>query len=164
MRLRLQEPVRSCRPRLCRFDSRAAPSSRIRALAREELDRCSALGVSGPLGASLRTLGLIEPGVSGIGRLEQAVAHLQRSPTRLEHELALLELGGATRRGGRRADARKPLREALDLTLACGADAIAVRPHDELVAAVPAPAETQPKAASTSPSPTCAALAWPPTA
>lgn len=122
------------------------------------------IGVSGPLGASLRTLGLIEPGVSGIGRLEQAVAHLQRSPTRLEHELALLELGGATRRGGRRADARKPLREALDLTLACGADAIAVRPHDELVAAVPAPAETQPKAASTSPSPTCAALAWPPTA
>jgi DNA-binding CsgD family transcriptional regulator len=106
-----------------------------RALAREELERCRAFGAPGPLGTSLRTLGLIEPGVSGIGLLEQAVAHLQRSPARLEHALALLELGAATRRAGRRADAREPLREALDLARACGADAIAVRAHDELVAA-----------------------------
>jgi DNA-binding CsgD family transcriptional regulator len=104
-------------------------------LAGEELERCRAFGASGPLGTSLRTLGLIEPGVSGIGLLEQAVAHLQRSPARLEHALALLELGAATRRAGRRADAREPLREALDLARACGADAIAVRAHDELVAA-----------------------------
>jgi DNA-binding CsgD family transcriptional regulator/Flp pilus assembly protein TadD len=106
-----------------------------RVLAREELERCSAFGAPGPLGASLRTLGLIEPGGSGIGLLEQAVAHLQRSPARLEHALALLELGAATRRAGRRADAREPLREALELARACGADAVAVRAHDELVAA-----------------------------
>jgi DNA-binding CsgD family transcriptional regulator/Flp pilus assembly protein TadD len=106
-----------------------------RALAREELERCTAFGAPGPLGASLRTLGLIEPGVSGIRLLEQAVACLQRSPARLEHALALLELGAATRRAGRRADARKPLREALELARACGADAIAVRAHDELIAA-----------------------------
>ena len=106
-----------------------------RALAREELDRCGAFGAPGPLGASLRTLGLIEPGVSGIGLLEQAVAHLRRSPARLEHALALLELGAATRRAGRRADAREPLREALELARACGADAVAVRAHDELIAA-----------------------------
>ena len=106
-----------------------------RALAGEELERCRAFGASGPLGTSLRTLGLIEPGVSGIGLLEQAVAHLQLSPARLEHALALLDLGAATRRAGRRADAREPLREALDLARACGADAIAVRAHDELVAA-----------------------------
>jgi DNA-binding CsgD family transcriptional regulator len=106
-----------------------------RALAREELERCTAFGAPGPLGASLRTLGLIEPGVSGIGLLEQAVAHLQRSPARLEHALALLELGAATRRAGRRAAAREPLREALELARVCGADAVAVRAHDELVAA-----------------------------
>jgi DNA-binding CsgD family transcriptional regulator len=106
-----------------------------RALAREELERCRAFGAPGPLGASLRTLGLIEPGVSGIGLLEQAVANLQRSPARLEHALTLLELGAATRRVGRRADAREPLREALELARACGADAVAVRAHDELVAA-----------------------------
>lgn len=106
-----------------------------RALAREELECCRAFGAPGPLGASLRTLGLIEQGDSGIGLLEQAVAHLQPSPARLEHALALLELGAATRRAGRRADAREPLREALELARACGADAVAVRAHDELVAA-----------------------------
>ena len=106
-----------------------------RALAREELERCRAFGAPGPLGASLRTLGLVEPADSGIGLLEQAVAHLQRSSARLEHALALLELGAATRRGGRRAEARGPLREALELARACGADAVTVRAHDELVAA-----------------------------
>jgi len=106
-----------------------------RALAREELDRCSAFGAPGPLGASLRTLGLIESGAAGIELLEQAVACLQRSPARLEHAIALLELGAATRRAGRRADAREPLREALELARACGADAIAMRAHDELIAA-----------------------------
>jgi DNA-binding CsgD family transcriptional regulator len=106
-----------------------------RALAREELDRCRAFGAPGPLGISLRTLGLVEPGDSGIELLEQAVAELQRSPRRLEHALALLELGAATRRAGRRADARKPLREALELARACGAETIAVRAQDELVTA-----------------------------
>jgi DNA-binding CsgD family transcriptional regulator len=106
-----------------------------RALAREELERCTAFGAPGPLGVSLRTLGLIEPGVSGIGLLDQAVTHLQRSPARLEHALALLELGAATRRAGRRGDARELLREALELARGCGADAIAVRAHDELIAA-----------------------------
>ncbi len=106
-----------------------------RALAREEFERCSAFGAPGPLGGSLRALGLIEPGVSGIELLEQAVAHLQRSPARLEHALALLELGAATRRAGRRADAREPLREALELARACGADAVVLRAHDELIAA-----------------------------
>jgi DNA-binding CsgD family transcriptional regulator/tetratricopeptide (TPR) repeat protein len=106
-----------------------------RALAREELERCRAFGAPGPLGASLRTLGIVESGDSGISLLEQAVAHLQRSPARLEHALALLELGAAMRRAGRRADAREPLREALELARVCGADAIAVRAHDELVAA-----------------------------
>jgi DNA-binding NarL/FixJ family response regulator len=58
-----------------------------------------------------------------------------QSSARLEHALALLELGAAIRRTGRRADAREPLREALELAGACGADAIAARAHDELVTA-----------------------------
>jgi DNA-binding CsgD family transcriptional regulator len=106
-----------------------------RGLAREEFERCRAFGAPGPLGASLRTLGLIEPGIPGFGLLEQSVACLQRSPARLEYALALLELGAAIRRAGRRADAREPLREALELARACGADAVAARAHDELVAA-----------------------------
>jgi DNA-binding CsgD family transcriptional regulator len=105
------------------------------ALAHEELERCQAFGAEGPIGASLRTLGLLEQGESGIGLLEQAVDHLQRASARLELALALLELGAAIRRAGRRADARGPLREALELARACGADAIAARAHDELVTA-----------------------------
>jgi DNA-binding CsgD family transcriptional regulator len=106
-----------------------------RALAREELERCRAFGAPGPLGISLRTLGLIEPGASGIRLLEQAVAHLEPSRARVEHALALLELGASTRRAGRRAEARAPLREALELARACGADAVAARAHEELVTA-----------------------------
>jgi tetratricopeptide (TPR) repeat protein len=64
-----------------------------RALASEELERCRAFGAQAPLGASLRTLGLLERGDAGIELLEEAVAHLERSPARLEHALALVELG-----------------------------------------------------------------------
>lgn len=106
-----------------------------RVLAREELERCRAFGAPGPLGISLRTLGILEPGDAGIGLIEQSVAELQRSPRRLEQAVSMLELGAAIRRAGRRADARKPLHEALDLARACGADAVAVRAHEELVAA-----------------------------
>jgi DNA-binding NarL/FixJ family response regulator len=78
---------------------------------------------------------VIERGAAGIELLEEAVAHLERSPARLEHALALVELGAAIRRAGRRADAREPLRQALELARVCGADAIAARAHDELVTA-----------------------------
>ena len=85
--------------------------------------------------STLRTLGLIEQGDAGIELLEESVAHLEQSTARLEHAVALLELGAAIRRAGRRADAREPLREALELARVCGADAIAARAHDELVTA-----------------------------
>jgi DNA-binding CsgD family transcriptional regulator len=106
-----------------------------RALASEELERCRAFGAQAPLGASLRTLGLLERGDAGIELLEEAVAHLERSPARLEHALALVELGAAIRRAGRRADAREPLRKALELARVLGAEAVATRAHDELVSA-----------------------------
>lgn len=106
-----------------------------RELAREELERCLAFGAPGPLGMAFRALGLVEPGQTGIELLEQAVAQLEQSARRLEQAIALLELGAAIRRAGRRADARAPLRAALELAGACGADAIAARAHEELVTA-----------------------------
>ena len=106
-----------------------------RALAREELERCRAFGAQAPLGASLRTLGLLERRDAGIELLEEAVAHLERSPARVEHALALVELGAAIRRAGRRADAREPLRKALELARVSGAEVVATRAHDELVSA-----------------------------
>jgi DNA-binding CsgD family transcriptional regulator len=105
------------------------------ALAHEEVERCRAYGAEAPLGVSLRALGVVEQGDAGMERLEEAVVHLERSPARLEHARALLELGAAIRRAGRRADAREPLREALALARACGADAVAARAHEELVTA-----------------------------
>jgi len=118
-------------PLLASFDRQ----DEARALAREDVERCRAFGAPGPLGTALRSLGLVEPGETGIELLEQSVAQLEQSPRRLEHALALLELGAAVRRAGRRADAREPLRQALELASACGADAIAARAHDELVTA-----------------------------
>jgi DNA-binding CsgD family transcriptional regulator/tetratricopeptide (TPR) repeat protein len=106
-----------------------------RTLAREELERCRAFGAQAPLGKALRTLGLIEQDDAAIELLEESVAQLEQSPARLEHALALLELGAAIRRAGRRADAREPLRQALELAHGCGADAVAARAHDELVTA-----------------------------
>jgi DNA-binding CsgD family transcriptional regulator len=106
-----------------------------RALAREELERCRAFGVQGSLGIALRTLGLVESGDTAIELLRQAADELEQSPRRLEHALGLLELGAATRRAGRRSEARTPLRAALELARACGADAVASRAHEELVAA-----------------------------
>ena len=87
------------------------------------------------LGIALRALGRVEPGDEGIELLEQAVIELEASPARLEQAISRLELGAAIRRAGRRADAREWLREALELARACGADAVAVRAHDELVTA-----------------------------
>jgi DNA-binding CsgD family transcriptional regulator len=138
---RLEQEWEIRTPALSTWRSEAAPllaslgrHDEARAAAREELERCTAFGAPGPLGVALRTLGLLEPGLPGIRLLEQAAACLQRSPARLEHAVTLLELGAATRRAGRRADAREPLRDALELARACGADTIAVRAHDELVA------------------------------
>jgi DNA-binding CsgD family transcriptional regulator len=104
-------------------------------LAREEVERCRAFGAAGPLGTALRALGAIVPGLDGIALLNEAVAVLGGSSARLEHAVALLDLGAAVRREGRRAEARKPLLQALDLARGCGAEAVAARVHDELIAA-----------------------------
>ncbi len=102
------------------------------ALASEDVDRSRAFGDPRALGISLRAAGLA---LAQPGLLEESVAVLRPSPARLELALSLLELGAAHRRGGRRTDAREPLREAVALAGTCGATAVAARAHDELVAA-----------------------------
>jgi DNA-binding CsgD family transcriptional regulator len=103
-----------------------------RRLIDEELARCRAFGAPRPLGVALRTAGLLD---GDLDLLAEAVEVLAASPARLEHAHALVELGAAQRRAGRRADARAPLRDAIDLATQCGADPLAARAHDELVAA-----------------------------
>jgi DNA-binding CsgD family transcriptional regulator/tetratricopeptide (TPR) repeat protein len=129
-------------PAFCTWRADAAPllaalDRRAEALrlAREELERCRAFGAAAPLGGALRTLGALVPSEGGIALLEEAVGVLERSPARLEQALALVELGAARRRAGRRAEAREPLRAALELAVACGASIVATRAHDELITA-----------------------------
>lgn len=57
------------------------------------------------------------------------------SPCALEHARGLVELGAALRRANRRADARTPLRRALDLGERDGMLLLAGRARDELHAA-----------------------------
>ena len=60
---------------------------------------------------------------------------LADSPAQLEHTRVLVDLGAALRRANRRADAREPLRRALDLAERHGMRLLARRARDELHAA-----------------------------
>jgi DNA-binding CsgD family transcriptional regulator len=73
-------------------------------------------------------------GLEGIELLEEALAGTTNSPRRLQVAHALVDLGELLRRQGRRADARKPLREGFDLARRCGAARIAKRANGELEA------------------------------
>jgi len=88
-------------------------------------------GTAGAIGTALRGAGLIDGNVEV---LREAVVDLAQSPLRLEHARALVELGAALRRGGRRSEARAPLREALALADECGGTAVRERAREELAA------------------------------
>jgi DNA-binding NarL/FixJ family response regulator len=104
------------------------------ALATEEVELARRFGAPGTVGRALRIVGTIER-EDGLDHLREAVEVLRDSPAQLEHAKALGALGAALRRAGKRADAREPLREALDLAHRCGAHGLAERTREELVAA-----------------------------
>jgi len=91
-------------------------------------------GTSRVKGIALHCQGIVEGGEPGTELLREAVAMLRRSPARLELARALTDLGAALRRANSRAEARGPLREALDMARQEGALAVARRAHDELEA------------------------------
>ena len=100
-------------------------------LAAEELRLARELGGSRVIGLSLRAVGLVD---GAIAPLEESAAVLARSGAVLEHARALVDLGSSLRRARRRADARLPLREGLELAIRCGAQVLAQRARDELLA------------------------------
>jgi DNA-binding CsgD family transcriptional regulator len=106
-----------------------------RAGAQRMLREAHGWGTERAIGMALRAAGLVEGGASGLNLLEQATAVLERSPARLEHAHALVDLGVALRQAGRNVPAREPLRRALDLANACGAPPLADRARRELRAA-----------------------------
>ena len=91
-------------------------------------------GAPRTVGISLRALGLVEGGQAGEQLLREAVEVLADSPARLEHARALVDLGALLRRDNRRSEARKLLREGVDLAHQCGATALVTRGNDELAA------------------------------
>jgi DNA-binding CsgD family transcriptional regulator len=106
-----------------------------RELAEEGLRRARIFGAPRALGVALRGAGLATGGVAGLALLEEAVAVLARSPSRLEHARALVALGAARRRAGLQAAARETLRDALDLAFRTGADGLLALARSELLAA-----------------------------
>ena len=103
-----------------------------RELAEAELADVRAFGAPRALGVALRIAGLAEGGKRGLELLGESVAVLRSSPALLERAHSLAELGAALRRAGRRAAAREPLAEALDLAARCGARPLAARTREEL--------------------------------
>jgi DNA-binding CsgD family transcriptional regulator len=92
-------------------------------------------GAPGKLGIARRLVGLSIGGDQGVEQLRLAVEALERSPRRLELARALVDLGGALRRQGRRVEAREPLRCGLDLAQRCGATVLSEGAAEELRAA-----------------------------
>jgi DNA-binding CsgD family transcriptional regulator len=113
-----------------------------RRLCEEELEIARAGERAREIGAALCTAALLEEGERRIWLLAEAVETLEASQSLVELLRALVELGAALRRAGRRQEARSPLERALDLATARGATALATRAREELLAAGARPRRT----------------------
>jgi DNA-binding NarL/FixJ family response regulator len=109
-------------------------SARARDLATDELALARASGGPRAVGVALRAAGLVHEGDAGVELLEEAARILATSAATLEQARTLVDLGSALRHHGRRADAREPLREGLDTAVRCGAEVLAERAREELLA------------------------------
>ena len=107
-------------------------TDRARELVVDELDRARHVASDRAVGVALRARGLVE---GSIELLVEAATILERSPARLERARALVDLGAALRRAGRRTACREPLTAGMDLAHACGATPLVERARDELRAA-----------------------------
>jgi DNA-binding CsgD family transcriptional regulator len=105
-----------------------------RELAARELAEAVAYGAPRRHGIALSTCGTLDPSDQGLAWLADAVRILERSPARLEHARALVNLGAGQRERGERGQARERLTGALDAADRLGAAALAERARFELIA------------------------------
>jgi DNA-binding CsgD family transcriptional regulator len=104
-------------------------------MAAEDLERARRWGAASGVGIAMQATALVGDADGSADRLREAVDFLARSPGRLEHAQALVDLGANLRRSNRRADARRILQEGLDLAERCDARALTARANTELLAA-----------------------------
>ena len=101
----------------------------------ETLKLASWWGTDSAIGSVLRVRGrLAADSTAAIEDLRSAIEHLERSPRRLEHACALVDLGAALRRARQRSNSREPLRAGYELARECGADGLAETARQELAA------------------------------
>jgi DNA-binding CsgD family transcriptional regulator len=114
---------------------RLGKRERAREVAQAELADVRVFGTPRALGVALRATGLAQGGTDGLELLSESVASLRDSSALLELAHSLTEYGAALRRANKRALAREPLADALELAVGCGARRLAARARQELIAA-----------------------------
>jgi DNA-binding CsgD family transcriptional regulator len=133
-RLRVEHPGVACwRVADCEALVGLGDTAAARTLALEQIDLADRTGLPEPRGAALRALARTAEPEEAVALLQQAVGLLAASPARLEHTRALVDLGSVLRRDSRRAAAREPLRQALDLAERGGMQRLAGRARFELL-------------------------------
>jgi hypothetical protein len=85
------------------------------------------LGRPSALGRALRVQGRVLGAPAGIAALEEAVRVLGGSPRRFEYAQALVDCGELLTAVRRKPQARRMLREGLDLARRCGSPALIER-------------------------------------
>jgi DNA-binding CsgD family transcriptional regulator len=112
----------------------AGETARALELADEELALARAWGARRAIGAALRGRAAVSARGEAIELLQESARVLDGAGAPLEQALTLAGLGAALRREGRAADAREPLRLAVDLAHRCGAGPLLAFAQDELAA------------------------------
>jgi len=87
----------------------------------------SAMSRPSALGRALRVRGRVLGGSAGIASLEEAIRVLRFSPRRFEYARALVDCGELLTEARRRPQARRVLREGLDLAEQCGSPVLIAR-------------------------------------
>lgn len=108
---------------------------RARATALEAVERARRYATASAVGQALRVAAEVSGGSERTAFLEEAVAHLERSPAAYELARTLVDLGSHLRRTGRSKQAGEYLYRGLEGAGQCGAEGLADDARDELTAA-----------------------------
>ncbi|WP_306209975.1 hypothetical protein [Actinoplanes sp. RD1] len=93
----------------------------------EEIALTRRHGLASALGRALRVQGRVTAGPAGLAAAEEAVRILHGTPRRFELATALVDLGALLNAARRRPQARRILRDGLELAQKCGSPALVER-------------------------------------